>query len=157
MGIKSNYLLPFLKPYQRTFIKIALDSVVAFLSFGAATILQRGTIHVDLIPLLGEMTVFAAFCACIFMVFKTHRAIWSYVSLADLHVLAWACVTAIIAYFGLREVFYERLGLSHMLFSQPIINGMILLGGLCAFRVLYRKIHFGHLTDHTAGNVIKTR
>jgi O-antigen biosynthesis protein WbqV len=157
MGIKSNYLLPFLKPYQRTFIKVALDSGVAFLSFGLATILQRGNIRVDWMPLLGEMVFFAVFCAVIFTIFKTHRAIWSYVSLSDLHRLGWACITAILLYFGTRELLHEYIGLYHILFSQPVITGMLMLGGLCSFRILYRKLHFGHLKDPKTAHIEKTR
>lgn len=147
MTRKSNYLLPFLKPYQRTSLKILLDGGIAFVAYGLGVILQRGHLRVDFMPLFAEMGVFAIFCAVIFLIFKTHRAIWSYVSLSDLHRLTWACVTAIIIYFGAREFLYESLGLPHILFSQPIITGMILLGGLCSLRVLYRMVHFGTLKD----------
>ncbi|PCI01656.1 MAG: nucleotide sugar dehydratase [Alphaproteobacteria bacterium] len=157
MTVKSNYMLPFLNSYQRTFVKIMLDSVIAFFAFGAAVVLQKGNLYIDLLPLVGEMLVFSLFCAVIFTVFKTHRAIWSYVSLADLHRLSWASITAILLYFGVREFLYEEVGLDHILFSQPVITGMLLLGGLCSFRVLYRKIHFGHLKDPKTANVTKTR
>lgn len=134
-----------------------MDSAVAFVAFGIATVLQRGTLHVDFAPLISEMAVFAVFCALIFVIFKTHRAIWRYVSLPDLYRLGWACVAVILLYFGIREAVYEDLGLPHMAFSQPVITGMVLLGGLGAFRVAYRLLHFGHLKDPQYAHMKKTR
>lgn len=141
MKKKSKSLFPFLSPRARTSIKVVLDSFVAVAAYGFATILQRGTIYVDFAPLAGEMVVFGLFCAGIFTAMKTYRAIWSYVSLGDIFRLIFACVTAIVIYFGVREMIFESIGLPHIPFSQPIITGMVLLGGLCAFRAVLRILY----------------
>ena len=157
MKPKSKHLLPFLKPAQRTLIKVLVDTSMAFVAYGIATILQRGTLHVDFIPLIGEMVVFALFSALMFFTFKTYRAIWSYVSLSDLFRLVIASVATILIYFGLRELLFMHLGLFHISFSQPIITGMVMIGMLCAFRIAYRLIHFGNLRDAKALGIQKTK
>jgi len=157
MKSKSKHLLPFLKPNHRTAVKVLVDTALAFFAYGIATILQRGTLHVDFIPLLGEMVVFALFATIMFVAFKTYRAIWSYVSLSDLFRLAVASITTICIYFGLRELFFETLNLPHISFSQPIITGMVMGGALCAFRIGYRLYHFGNLRDAKSLGIQKTK
>jgi FlaA1/EpsC-like NDP-sugar epimerase len=156
MKPKSKHLLPFLKPNHRTAIKILMDSGLAFVAYGAATVLQRGTLHVDFVPLLGEMIVFSLFSAVMFLTFKTYRAIWSYVSLSDLFRLVVASGLTIIFYFGFREFLFLQLGLPHISFSQPIITGMVMIGALCGFRIIYRLMHFGNLREAKTLGVQKT-
>ena len=145
MRNKIKELKPKLTPLQSWMFKVTLDFIVIFISFGFATVLERNTRHVDFMPLLGEMFLFSTITVSIFIICRIYRAIWGYISLNDLFRLAFATIFALAVYFGLREIFYEGLGVHHLFFSQPIITGLVTLAGLTGLRIAYRLFYFGGL------------
>lgn len=158
MNKKSKRLLIRLTPLARSFYKILSDTLLAFLSFGVATILQRGLYPVDFSGMFLEMVVFALAAMGVFIAFKTHRAIWRYTSVADLVRLGWAVVTLTVFYFGAREMLYLRLGIEHIPFSQPVITCLVLLALICQQRVAYRLWHEGgRLGDPRGGEAHKNK
>lgn len=143
MANKIKIIRPKLTAFQSKALKRVLDFIIIFISFGAATVLERSTIHVDFMPLLGEMAVFSVIAVSLFYILRVYRAIWGYISLFDLFHLAAASVFVIALYFGVREAVYDKIGLPHIFFSQPIVTGYVMLSALVGVRIFYRIMHFG--------------
>lgn len=158
MKKKSKRLLIRLAPFIRSSHKIICDAFLAFLSFGIAAILQQGLYPVDFSVMFSEMAIYALLSVAIFAGFKTYRGIWRYTSVPDLVRLGWAVVSLNVLYFGVREIVFEQLGMLHIPFTQPVINGLVLLALVCGTRIAYRLMHEGgKIGDVRRDNSVKNR
>lgn len=148
-------LKPKLTPMQSRLIKVVLDFVVIFVAFGFSIILDRNTKHVDFVPILAEMGIFSVITIIIFLFMRVYRAIWGYISLNDLFHLIIVSIIALGLYFGVRELIYQSMGLSHIYFSQPIIALLVMISGLIGLRIAYRIYYFGGISKNNKKDTVQ--
>jgi len=155
MRDKIKDLKPKLTPFQSRMFKVILDFIVIFFAFGVSVILERNTLHVDFMPIFGEMVAFSVITVAVFMICRVYRAIWGYISLNDLFHLVAISVVSLGVYFGIREFTHESIGIPHIYFSQPIITLLVMLAGLVGIRIAYRIFHFGGIKRGVKKDAVK--